>query len=124
MKQSIGIGLSHTTGVVDYLVIYITALRGILRDEPLNLGFAESYIKENMIAQPQVKKSNTPMPSVCQVAYSIDEVEPIFHTPSVSVGSSLQPVRTKLSQFALFFINLIPQLRISLFGSIIIQPIA
>ncbi|KAA6357910.1 MAG: hypothetical protein EZS28_046563, partial [Streblomastix strix] len=49
MKQSIGIGLSHITGVVDYLITYMTALRGILRDEPLNLGFAESYIKENKV---------------------------------------------------------------------------
>ncbi|KAA6368909.1 MAG: hypothetical protein EZS28_035564 [Streblomastix strix] len=148
MKQSMGIRLSHTTGVVDYLVIQITALRGILRDEPLNFGFAESYIKENSVypvfqlvlglecvipidiyilsfynvAYPHVKKSNTPIPSTCYVAYSI--VDPTFHTPSVSVGSALQPVRTKLSQFALFFINLRPQLRISSFGSIIIQPIA
>ncbi|KAA6390324.1 MAG: hypothetical protein EZS28_014148 [Streblomastix strix] len=150
MKQSIGIGFSHTTGVVDYLVIQITALRGILRVEPLNFGFAESYIKENSVypvfqlvlglecvipieiytlsfnkvAYPQVKKSNVPIPSVCQVAYSIGNVDPTFHTPSVSVGSALQPVRTKLSQFALFFINLRPQLRMSSFGSIIIQPIA
>ncbi|KAA6388597.1 MAG: hypothetical protein EZS28_015873, partial [Streblomastix strix] len=50
--------------------------------------------------------------------------DPIFHTPSLSVGSALHPVTTKLSQFAQFFIILIPQLRISSFGSIIIYPIA
>ncbi|KAA6375128.1 MAG: hypothetical protein EZS28_029343, partial [Streblomastix strix] len=114
------------------------ALRGILRGVPRNLGFAESYITENrvypvfqlvlgLVAYPQVKKSNVPIPSVYYVAYSIggvDEVVPTFHTPSLSQGSALQPVRTKLSQFALFFINLRSQLRMSSFGSIIIQPIA
>ncbi|KAA6334633.1 MAG: hypothetical protein EZS28_053044, partial [Streblomastix strix] len=77
MKQSMGIGLSHTTGVVAYLVTYIMALR---------------------VAYPHVKKSNTPIPSVYYVAYLIGTggrgatIEPIFHTPSVSVGSTLQPV--------------------------------
>ncbi|KAA6357820.1 MAG: hypothetical protein EZS28_046653, partial [Streblomastix strix] len=48
-KLALSTGLNHVTGLLDYFGAYITALRGILRNETLNFGFAESYITENRV---------------------------------------------------------------------------
>ncbi|KAA6370200.1 MAG: hypothetical protein EZS28_034273 [Streblomastix strix] len=152
IKQSIGIAVVHSIGLLDYLETYITALRAIVKGVPENYGLASSLNIVNnvqvdddevlrlecvtyidiqalplyVVTQPQANDSYIPRVNDYLIAYSIggvdkgDTIDPTFHTPSVSYVSTLQPVRTKLSQFALFFINLRPQLRISLFGSIII----
>ncbi|KAA6386460.1 MAG: hypothetical protein EZS28_018015 [Streblomastix strix] len=76
---------------------------------------------------PHILCSYIPQAIEYQVAQRVggeDGIDPTFHTPSLSVGSVLHPVNTKLSQFALFFIILIPQSNIVLLGSIVNYPIA
>ncbi|KAA6391091.1 MAG: hypothetical protein EZS28_013381, partial [Streblomastix strix] len=97
---------------------------------PIMHYLCDAFIRITFDDNPDPQKSNTPIPSVYYVAYSIGTggrgatIDPTFHTPSVSVGSTLLPVRTKLSQFALFFIIRMHQFRMSSFGSIINYPIA